>query len=555
MGVMMSIPYALDECSAIYNVRDLNSSFALGSIKVMYTGPNRNGSSFSKESVTRALPSLKNVPIVCHYDYEENEIGGHDVEAVLSEDGNVTIRNLTSPIGVVPEAATYRFETSEDESGNEHEYLVVDGVILWKRQDAYNHIVNDLDGHVSHSMEINVKDGDFDSKTGLYSIADFEFTALCLLENVTPCFQGSALQLFSIDSISEQMEQMAAELKEIKNLFSTINAFVDQQALDIEKLNIEKYQSEEEGGETVLEEKLALLAEYGLDIDSLDFAINDYSVEELREKFEAMKEDPTPAEDEAEEAVDEEDESEEQNFELSNNFNEYLWEAVAGLGTISAPWGEEPRYSIVDYDMSASKVYLMDCEDWRMYGFDYSRDGDAVVIDVDTKARVKWAIVEYDEGEQPLPFSGMFERVADKINEFNASYNELAAEKDSITSEYEAMSSSVNELSAEVESLRQYKADVEHAAKMAKIADVLGRFADLDGIDAFESIKEHAEEFDIEALEEKCFAIRGRNNTVAKYSYEPKSPKIIVTQGDNRDSDNSDAPYGGIVEYYEAKHY
>ena len=146
MGVMMSIPYALDECAAIYNVRDLNSSFALGSIKVMYTGPNRNGSSFSKESVTRALPSLKNVPIVCHYDYEENEIGGHDVEAVASPDGKLTIRNLTSPIGVVPEAAKFRFETSPDENGTEHEYLVVDNVILWKRQDAYSHIVNDLNG-------------------------------------------------------------------------------------------------------------------------------------------------------------------------------------------------------------------------------------------------------------------------------------------------------------------------------------------------------------------------------------------------------------------------
>ena len=41
-----------------------------------------------------------------------------------------------------------------------------------------------------------------------------------------------------------------------------------------------------------MEQKKALAAEYGLDIESLDFSIDDLSVEELREKFEAMKEQP-----------------------------------------------------------------------------------------------------------------------------------------------------------------------------------------------------------------------------------------------------------------------
>lgn len=544
MGIMMSIPYELDECSSIYNVRDLNSSFALGSIKVMYTGPNRNGSSFSRDSVKRALPSLRNVPIVCHYDYEENEIGGHDVEAVASADGKLTIRNLTSPIGVVPEAATFRFETSPDENGTEHEYLVVDNVILWKRQDAYSHIVNDLDGHISHSMEINVKSGDFDANRGVYTINDFEFTALCLLENVTPCFQGSALQLFSEENLEEQMKQMAAELKEIKDLFSTINATADTQTLDIEKVNIEKYQSEE-GGETVLEEKLALLAEYGLNVDDLDFTLDDLSIDELKEKFELLA-----AEKNSEEQP---DDAEEQSFDLNRNIEQYLYEAVKGLGIVEMPWGQEPKYNVIDFDAEASMVYVMDCEDWLMYGFNYSTNGDAIVIDIDSKARVKWAIVEYDEGEQPLPFSSMFERASAKINEISTSYDELLEDKEALASKYTDMSSEMSALSEEVAGLRQYKADVEHAYALAKIEEVLNQFSDLEGVEAFESIKEHAEEFDIETLEEKCFAIRGRNNTSVKFSYEPKVPKIIVSQGNNRDSDESAAPYGGIVEYYESK--
>ena len=73
MGVLMTIPYEFQTAS-LYDIRELNASFATGSLKVMYLGGNRNGSYFTKDAVERALPSLKNVPIVCHWDEEAGEI-------------------------------------------------------------------------------------------------------------------------------------------------------------------------------------------------------------------------------------------------------------------------------------------------------------------------------------------------------------------------------------------------------------------------------------------------------------------------------------------------
>ena len=81
------------------------------------------------------------------------------------------IKNLTEPCGVVPEHARFYFQTECDESGDEHEYLIADGVILWKRQDVYRHIVNDLDGKVKHSMEVHVRNGE--TVNDLFDITDF----------------------------------------------------------------------------------------------------------------------------------------------------------------------------------------------------------------------------------------------------------------------------------------------------------------------------------------------------------------------------------------------
>ena len=94
MKQMMNLFYEFDKAS-VYDIHEVNSSFASGSLKVLYLGENRNGSSFTKAAVERALPSLKNVPIVCHWDYESGQIGGHDMELVCSDDGGMRIRNLT----------------------------------------------------------------------------------------------------------------------------------------------------------------------------------------------------------------------------------------------------------------------------------------------------------------------------------------------------------------------------------------------------------------------------------------------------------------------------
>lgn len=505
MGRNMALTYEFSGAS-VSDIKEINSTFASGSLKVMYLGPNRNGSSFSREVVEKALPTLKNVPIVCHWDDEAGEIGGHDVDVVARKDGSLRLKNLTEPCGVVPDHAQFRFVNEEDDEGTSHVYLVIDGVLLWKRQDVYHHIVNDLDGKVKHSMEIHVLDGATDS-SGYYVVHEFEFTALCLLENCEPCFQGSELELFSAKNFKNRMEEMMCDLKECMKQFD----FSTSREVEDKKLM--------EGGEEALSEKMDLVAKYGIDIDTLDFCIDDFSAEELEAKFEAMKSDDSA-----------------KSFELSSNLFEEIRAALASE-TVTREWGVSERYCFVDCDLTASEVYVWDTEDWLLYGFPYAMNGDKVVIDYACKKRKKYAIVDFDEGEQVSPFAATFKAMEEKIRDasvyeekYTDAFNEVASMKD------------------ELAELREFKNATVAADTKAKRDSVFSNFPDLDGIEAFENLKSNCESYSLEELEEKCYAIRGRNGTTVKFSAESTHVKLPVEKGGV--ADHATEPYGGIVEKY-----
>ena len=257
--------------SGISNLVEKNSSFDSGVLRVAYTGKNRNNSFISKETYERCIQSIYNCPIVCNYDRETDTIGSHDIELVSTDDGGMKIVNITQPVGVIPESAKYWWEEIEDNSGV-HEYLCVDALI-WKRQEAYRKIKDD--GITDESMEISIKEGEM--VDGMYVIKRFEFTAFCLLGTAEPCFESASLEMFSCDGFKQQLAEMMQEFKE---------AFTTAQPSKEVGIHPQNYS---EGGEEVLEQKVALMAEFGLTTEMLDFNIDDFSVEELREKFEALK--------------------------------------------------------------------------------------------------------------------------------------------------------------------------------------------------------------------------------------------------------------------------
>ena len=515
MENVLNITYS----SSLTKLCEVNSSFDTGVLRICYAGKNRNNSFISKETLERCIPTIYNCPVVCNYDRESNTLGGHDVEVVRTDSGEIRVINVTQPVGVIPESSRVWFEDYEEDDGTTHEYLCAE-VLIWKRQEAYEKIKED--GITSHSMEIGVKSGK--SIDGVYHINDFEFNAFTLI-GVEPCFEGSALTMFAKQDFKKQLSEMMKDLKESFNKVDTSN----------EDDNIHPQENSMEGGIRILEAKMELVAKYGIDIDALDFSIEELTIEELTEKFETMNKTPDAG---VEEPVPADDSAEENKFALTSNITEELCRVLREV-KIEREWGECTHYWYVDCDFELSEVYCWDTTDWLLYGFTYAIDGDSITIDFESKKRKKYIIADFDEGEQPSPFATVFETMEQKIHE-NA---ELEAK-------YQTASDTIMSMETELGELRQFKTDTENAIIEGEKDEVFAQFEDLQGVEAFEKLQEARDNYSVEALEEKCYAIRGKYGSPAKFSYEGKSHKLPV--GGRPDTNNE--PYGGIFLKYGTDH-
>ena len=143
---------------------------------------------------------------------------------------------------------------------------------------------------------------------------------------------------------------MMKEVKESFGLVTTPEGVIDTYANDDLK-----------GGNTVLEDKLELAAKFGIDVESLDFSIEDLSVEELTAKFEAMQAEPEPEAQEPEQTETEE-------FALTGNVLEEICRTLEET-KVEFEWGTLPRYCYADCDMELKEVYCWDRTDWLLYGF------------------------------------------------------------------------------------------------------------------------------------------------------------------------------------------
>ena len=505
MEKVLQMTYA----SSLTDLCSVNSSFDSGVLRIAYHGTNQNKSSISKEVFARCVKTMYNCPIVCNYDRETDTLGGHDMEVVRDSNGALRIVNSTTPLGVIPESANVWWDFVTEDDGTEHEYLFTEA-LLWKRQEAYRKIKRD--GITAHSMEITVKDGELID--GVFHIYDFEFTAFALI-GVAPCFESSALELYSKQDFKKQLSEMMQDLKES---FSLVNPSHEDDNTHPQNYSME-------GGEEVLQGKTELAAKYGIDVETLDFSLEDFTEEELIEKFEAMKADA----DGRKEPTDEP----EQKFALTSNVVDEL-RRVLEEAKIEREWGECTRYWYVDCGFDANEAYCWDTNDGPLYGFTYIVNGDSIVIDFECKKRKKYVIADFDEGEQPSPFAPMFAQMEQKIQD-GAQWE----------AKYHTASDTISTMETELGELRQFKADTESAALESAREKVFAQFEDLVGVEAFEALRENCAEYDAESLEEKCYAIRGRNGSVAKFSLENKTPKLKVDK-----TDISTEPYGGIFTQY-----
>lgn len=263
--------------ASIGDVKQVNPLFSTCKVRVLYTGKNRNMSIITKDAVEKALPTLRNIPIVGEYSEEIEDYKGHGGKIDLDSYKYV---HTTKPYGVVPESATYEWEEVKGRDGAIREYLTINGCYLWtgRYEEAYDVIKNGK----GQSMEIEVVDGLWDEEEEAYRIDNFIFSALCILgDDVEPAFEEASITAYSLDkdSFKQEFSTMLKELKESlsyeKEENPMLKKLLEKYSLTVEELTAKGIKFDEIS-EDELETKIIEVFE--IDVNNLDDGKDDNDI-------------------------------------------------------------------------------------------------------------------------------------------------------------------------------------------------------------------------------------------------------------------------------------
>ena len=245
-----------------------------------HTEKNRNRSYISEETMTKALPSFANKPILGYihqledgsYDFYTHNISY--VEDEDSEDG-VRLEYDERPIGVIPESCNAHLEYDKEKDKT---YVVVSGYIYEDYGNRAVDIIKNNNGQTKVSVEIAINEMSYNAKEDYLSIDDMYFMGVTCLgktpdgEIVQEGMEGANLKL---DNFSAAQNSMFYSNK-IVDLLSNIDKKLD--SLSNIKFN-------EKGVENEMNHFEELLAKYGKTVEDITFEYEDMSDEELDAKF------------------------------------------------------------------------------------------------------------------------------------------------------------------------------------------------------------------------------------------------------------------------------
>lgn len=520
------------------------------SIDVMHTGANLNKTSFTKDAINKAVPTICNTPIlgyvVDELDEEDKDFKGHEHELRITNK-DVKYVYAGQAYGVIPESCNPRWIVKDDGTGIEREYLRVDGLIWTKFSDPVD--IFTRDGTKNHSVELtDIACGPAD-KNGNVPVGSFKFDGCCILSttdpSIKPAMTGSCVTAnFSVEDITAQIRDRLYEYQAIQQNYTAQN----DNPSDEEKGDTTPMNENEKNSVATAENTAAENHETAT--PPAENTVQEPETQTTEKSVPAEGEDKTPA---AENTVANKDEGEAAPTEntaptaegepaASSEFtltaNQLRDEVYNALLEIQVPsrWDHEcmiPKYWLTD--IQDNEVIVTDSGTYQLMGIPYSMNGDNVVLEYENIKRKKVVYEDWDNGDVMPGLITMFSTLTDKLVELSDSYTKAANE--------------VSEIKPKLEAYQQAEADAKAAEMEAKRNALFATFDEKLGADAeYIALKEN-KEISYSDLETKCYALVGRKS--AEFSYVPnKNNKGTVRFGVGGTQNGSDVAYGGLIEHY-----
>lgn len=513
------------------------------SIDVMHTGANLNKTSFTKDAINKAVPTICNTPIlgyvVDELDEEDKDFKGHEHELRIT-DKDVKYVYAGQAYGVIPESCNPRWIVKDDGTGIEREYLRVDGLIWTKFSDPVD--IFTRDGTKNHSVELTDMACGPADKNGNVPVGSFKFDGCCILSttdpSIKPAMTGSCVTAnFSVEDITTQIRDRLYEYQAIQQNYTAQNDNPsDEEKGDTTPMN------ENEKNPAMTENAVAEGAVENPEIET-PAAENTAT----KTESEAAPAENAAPEEGAENATTEvpaentapaEEDEPAASSEFTLTANQLRDEVYNALLKVQVPsrWDNEcmiPKYWLTD--IQGSEVIVTDSGTYQLMGIPYSMNGDNVVLEYENIKRKKVIYEDWDNGDVMPGLITMFSTLTDKLVELSDSFTKAADE--------------VSEIKPKLEAYEKAEADAKAAEMEAKRNALFATFDEKLGADAeYIALKEN-KEISYSDLETKCYALVGRKS--AEFSYVPnKNNKGTVRFGVGGTQNGSDVAYGGLIEHY-----
>lgn len=518
------------------------------SIDVMHTGANLNKTSFTKDAINKAVPTIRNTPIlgyvVDELDEEDKDFKGHEHELRIT-DKDVKYVYAGQAYGVIPESCNPRWIVKDDGTGIEREYLRVDGLIWTKFSDPVD--IFTRDGTKNHSVELTDMACGPADKNGNVPVGSFKFDGCCILSttdpSIKPAMTGSCVTAnFSVEDITAQIRDRLYEYQAIQQNYTAQNDNPsDEEKGDTTPMNENEIKTPGvEENQVPAENTVAPTEPAGNEATPPnENTVTEPAAAPAEENAAPTTEpEPAPAEPAGTEntAPTENEPAAGAEFTLSaNQLRDEIYNALLKV-QVPSRWDSDcmiPKYWLTD--ILDSEVIVTDSGTYQLMGIPYSMNGDNVVLDYANIKRKKVTYEDWDEGDVMPGLITMFSTLTDKLVELSDSFTKAANE--------------VSEIKPKLEAYQKAEEDAVVAAEKAKRDELFSVMDEKLGADAeYIALKEN-KEISYSDLETKCYALVGRKS--AEFSYVPnKNNKGTVSFGVGGTQNGSDVAYGGLIEHY-----
>lgn len=518
------------------------------SIDVMHTGANLNKTSFTKDAINKAVPTIRNTPIlgyvVDELDEEDKDFKGHEHELRIT-DKNVKYVYAGQAYGVIPESCNPRWIVKDDGTGIEREYLRVDGLIWTKFSDPVD--IFTRDGTKNHSVELTDMACGPADKNGNVPVGSFKFDGCCILSttdpSIKPAMTGSCVTAnFSVEDITAQIRDRLYEYQAIQQNYTAQNDNPsDEEKGDTTPMNENEIKTPGvEENRVPAENTVTPTEPAGNDATSPnENTVTEPTAAPAEENVAPTTEpEPAPVEPAGTENTAPTENETAAGAEFTLSANQLRDEIYNALLKVQVPSRWDPDCMIPKYwltDILDSEVIVTDSGTYQLMGIPYSMNGDNVVLDYVNIKRKKVTYEDWDEGDVMPGLITMFSTLTDKLVELSDSFTKAANE--------------VSEIKPKLEAYQQAEEKAAAAADKAKRDELFSIMDEKLGADTeYIALKEN-NEISYSDLETKCYALVGRKS--AEFSYVPnKNNKKTVRFGVGGTQNGSDVAYGGLIEHY-----